>query len=60
MKTASKNSAKTNVENPELHFHFKWNPTSDSASLNAWEEENAENRNMLNKKSLERGFLCGR
>ena len=42
MKTASKNSAKTNVENPELHFHFKWNPTSDSASLKAWEEENAE------------------
>ena len=26
MKTASKNSAKTNVENPELHFHFNWNP----------------------------------
>ena len=42
MKTASKTSANFNVENPELHFHFNWNPTSDSASLKAWEEENAE------------------
>jgi len=32
----------SNVENPESHFHFNWNPTSDSASLKALEEENAE------------------
>ena len=42
MKTASKTSQKTTSENPELHFHFNWNPNSDSASLKAWEEENAE------------------
>ena len=42
MKTASRTSEKINVENPELHFNFKWNPTSDSARLKAWEEENAE------------------
>ena len=42
MKTASKTSANHNVENLESHFHFNWNPTSDSASLKAWEEENAE------------------
>ena len=42
MKTASKTSANNNLENPELHFHFNWNPTSDSDSLKAWEEENAE------------------
>jgi len=42
MKTASKTSANNNVENPELHFHFNWNPTCDSDSLKAWEEENAE------------------
>jgi len=42
MKTASKTSVKTNVENPNIHFNFNWNPTEDSASLKAWEEENAE------------------
>ena len=40
MKTASKTSVKTNVKNP--NFHFNWNSTEDSASLKAWEEENAE------------------
>jgi hypothetical protein len=42
MKTASKTSVKTNVENPNFHFNFNWNPNEDSASLKAWEEENAE------------------
>jgi hypothetical protein len=42
MKAASKTSANHTNENHESHFHFNWNPTSDSASLKAWEEENAE------------------
>ena len=42
MKTALKASANFNVENQKSHFHFNWNPTSDSASLRACEEENAE------------------
>ncbi len=42
MKTASKTSANHSVENQNSQFHFILNPTSDSDSLKAWEEENAE------------------
>ena len=42
MKTASKTSANNNIETQEQHFNFNWNPSEDSASLKAWEEENTE------------------
>ncbi len=42
MTTASKTSEKNISENQNIHFHCKWNPNSDSASLKAWEEENPE------------------
>ena len=42
MKTANETPVNYSIETPTTNFSYRWNATSDGASLKAWEEENEE------------------